>query len=104
MDMAKKNVANNNKSNVDIVKEIMIYIGAIVTVFGIGISWMFLYGNKVYRKIYSRDWTFTKERENLKSELDLCRNSNTSVTREEFEELKSNMNKYNKQYEVKNWI
>ena len=34
--MAKKNVANNNKSNVDIVKEIMIYIGAIVTVFGIG--------------------------------------------------------------------
>lgn len=101
--MAKKSVKNNKKSKLDIVKEIMIYIGAIATVFGAGYkAGCFYMEIKCTERHIQEIGSLQREREDLKSELDLCRNGNTSVTREEFEELKNNMSKYSKQYEIKN--
>jgi len=101
INMAKKKVENSNRSKSDIVKEIMVYIGAIVTIFGIGYkAGCFYMEIKCAEKHIQEIGNLQRERNELKSELDLCRNGNSSVTREEFEELKNNMNKYNKQYEI----
>lgn len=102
VNMAKKSL-DNKKSKVDIVKDIMIYFGAIAAIFGSGYkAGCFYMEIKCTEKYIQEIGLMQREREDLKLQLDLCRNNNSTVTREEFEELKNNINKYNKKDEVKN--
>ncbi|MFV0327713.1 MAG: hypothetical protein ACK5LF_25630 [Bacteroides xylanisolvens] len=102
--MAKKNIENNKiKGKTDIIKEIMIYVVAISTIFGIGYkTGCFYMEMKCTEKNIQTIGELQKDQEELKRELDICRNENSAITREEFEAFKKNFNEYNKKNGLKN--
>lgn len=100
--MVRKNI-QQKKSKIDIIKDIMVYLSAIAFLFGGGFKAGCFYTEiKCSEKNIQEIGKLQQEREQLRSELDLCKSRDNTISREEFEQLKSNINQYIKGNEGRN--